>query len=42
VLSPRVCERSQIVRLPGRRLRVTHDEEPHVRKDTTGAVGTSL
>jgi hypothetical protein len=35
-------ERPEVVGLAGRRLRVAHDEEPHARKDTTGAVGTSL
>jgi hypothetical protein len=42
VLTPGFGEGAQVVGLAESCLRMTHDEEPHARKDTTGAVGTSL
>jgi hypothetical protein len=42
LLASDVGERPKVVGAALGRLRVAHDEEPHARKDTTGAVGTSL
>jgi hypothetical protein len=42
MLAPGLGEGAEVVGLADSRLRMAHDEEPHARKDTTGAVGTSL